>query len=510
MNTGKAAQLLIVGAGIGGLTAAIYGALHGLDVLVVEKNASVGGKMGEVHQAGYRWDTGPSVITMLPVIERIFSDAGRDLADYLTMLPVDPLTRYYYPDGTVINASADLSVMLPQVASLNNRDVEGYLSYLGYVARLHRITGPVFIYDQPPKPASFLKVSPTDYLKIDPFRTMQQAIDSFVEAPQLRQMLGRYATYVGANPFEAPATLNVIAHVELSQGVFYPSGGVYRIAEALERLSHELGVRIQKNTPVNRILVDGRTAVGVESQAGETIHADQVLMNVDIGTVYENLLPDQTRRSRRTTRLLHSDLSCSGFIMLLGVEGEHPELAHHNIFFSSDYRREFDQIFTAKSPPDEPTIYVAVTSKTDPGHAPRACENWFVLVNSPAVDARIDWDSFKYHYRQLVLDRLAGFGLNINGCIAVERLITPKDLEIRSGARRGALYGLSSNNLFAAFRRPTPRDPHFQNLYYCGGTTHPGGGVPLVMISGRNAAHMVAEDHRRNRAVSTNAPRSGE
>lgn len=222
MNTGKAAQLLIVGAGIGGLTAAIYGALHGLDVLVVEKNASVGGKMGEVHQAGYRWDTGPSVITMLPVIERIFSDAGRDLADYLTMLPVDPLTRYYYPDGTVINASADLSVMLPQVASLNNRDVEGYLSYLGYVARLHRITGPVFIYDQPPKPASFLKVSPTDYLKIDPFRTMQQAIDSFVEAPQLRQMLGRYATYVGANPFEAPATLNVIAHVELSQGVFTP------------------------------------------------------------------------------------------------------------------------------------------------------------------------------------------------------------------------------------------------------------------------------------------------
>ncbi|NDJ78091.1 MAG: FAD-dependent oxidoreductase, partial [Chloroflexi bacterium] len=219
--------ILIVGAGIGGLSAAIHLAAAGQRVVVVEQNDHVGGKMGEIRAVGYRWDTGPSVITMRHVFEDLFAHAGRELSQYLTLQPVDPLTRYIYPDGTVLDVTRDLPHMLDQIAALDQRDVEGYLRFLAYAARLHRITGPVFIYDQPPTWRSFLRVSPRDALRVDGVRTMARAARSFVRSPHLRQLLGRFATYVGASPYQAPATLNVIAHVELSGGVWYPQGGIY-------------------------------------------------------------------------------------------------------------------------------------------------------------------------------------------------------------------------------------------------------------------------------------------
>lgn len=494
MTVENRAELLVLGAGIGGLTAAIYAALSGLQVLVLEKNSRVGGKMSEIERGGFRWDTGPSVITMRPVLEQLFQDAGRKLEDYLNLQPVEPLTRYFFSDGTVLDASSNLSKMLPQVAALDRQDVEGYLDYLAYVARLHRITGPVFIYDPPPTPASFLRVSPFDYFKIDPFRTMQQAIDSYVRSPHLRQLLGRYATYVGADPYQAPATLNVIAHVELNQGVYYPQGGVYKIAAALERLALELGVHISTNTPIERIIIEQKRAAGAVSTEGQRFFAPRIIANVDYGTVQQQLLPDPSYRSTASSRLSENQLSCSGFIMLLGIRGHFPQLAHHNIFFSADYQHEFGQIFKNQVPADRPTIYLAITSKTDPHHAPEGHENWFLLVNTPPRNSNIHWQDYRSIYRQQVLDQLTRYGLFIEDKIQQEIIITPDDLEAQSGAWRGALYGFSSNARLAAFRRPHNRDPHVQGLFFCGGTTHPGGGVPMVMLSGRNAARMAAAD----------------
>jgi phytoene desaturase len=491
MSSRERTQVLIVGAGIGGLTAAIYAAISGLGVLVLEKNSHVGGKMGEFRANGYRWDTGPSVITMKQVLDQVFSAAGRNLTDYLSLLPIEPLTRYFFPDGTVLDASADLRKMLPQIRNLHEPDVEGCLAYLAYVARIHRITGPVFIYDPPPTPASFLKVPPGEYLKIDPFRTMQQAISNYVHSPHLRQMLGRYATYVGADPYQAPATLNVIGHVELNQGVYYPRGGVYQIAAALERLATELGVRILTDMPVTKVVIKDQQAVGVVTQPGEIVDSEHVIANIDVGTVYEQLLSAEPNLAGRRKRLLQADLSCSGFIMLLGVQAQHLQLAHHNIFFSPDYRQEFNQIFRQQIPADRPTIYLAITSRTDPSHAPAGCENWFVLVNSPPANSQTDWNQYKHEYRQKILEQLTVYGLNVDRKITFEKIYTPLDIESQTGARRGALYGLTSNTRLAAFRRPHNRDPHIRNLYFCGGTTHPGGGVPMVMLSGRNAAALV-------------------
>lgn len=489
-----ALPIMVIGAGIGGLSAAIRLAGAGRRVIVLEQNSAIGGKMGEWESHGFRWDTGPSVITMRHVLDDLFASAGRDLNDTLTLLPVDPITRYFYADGTVLDATRDLSRMAAQIAALDEHDVEGYLAYLAYAARIHRITGSVFIYQDPPTLARVARTPFPDALHVDPLRTMDRAIRSFVHSPHLRQMLGRFATYVGASPYKAPATLNVIAHVELTGGVWYPQGGVYSIARAFGALAAELGVEVRTNSAVSGIVVRDGAARGVVLADGTLIEADAVIANVDVATVYERLLPRESVKARRVNQLTSAEPSCSGFILMLGVEGQHEQLAHHNILFSSDYRREFYDIFARSVPPDEPTIYVSITSKTDAGHAPPGCENWFVLVNAPALGASYDWTANAVSYRERVLTRLAAFGLDVRGMIRAERMLTPLDLERMTGARRGALYGASSNERLSALRRPHNRAPDVKRLYFAGGTTHPGGGVPMVTLSGAAAARMVLQD----------------
>jgi phytoene desaturase len=409
------------------------------------------------------------------------------------LLPVEPLTRYFYPDGTVLDATRDLSAMTQQIAKLNEHDVEGYLAYLAYAARIHRITGSVFIYDQPPTLASFLRVPVADWFRVDALRTMQQAIEGYVHSPHLRQLLGRFATYVGGSPYQVPATLNVIAHVELTGGVWYPQGGVHAIVRTLERLARELGVEIHTGCGVQQIMVSEGRARGVMLENGETLTADAVIANVDVAHVYQRLLPPNSSNKRNTAPV---EPSCSGFILLLGVKHSFPPLAHHNIFFSRDYQYEFQQIFRDGVMPDDPTIYVAITSKTDSDHAPDGGENWFVLVNAPPISNRYDWGRNAAGYREKVLARLAEHGFDAHGKIVTERMLTPHDLERMTGAHRGALYGASPNDRFSAFRRPHNRAKDVKGLYFAGGTTHPGGGVPMVMLSGKVAASMVMDDLR--------------
>jgi phytoene desaturase len=488
--------IVVIGAGIGGLSAAIRLAAQGHAVHIYEQQSYVGGKMNEIRADGFRWDTGPSVITMRHVFEDLFTTVGKRLEDYLTLIPIEPLTRYFYPDGVQIDATSDISRMAAQLAALDERDVEGYLGYLAYAARLHRITGKVFIYDDPPTLASLAHVPIWDALRIDPFRSMNAAIRSYIHSPHLRQLLGRFATYVGASPYRAPATLNVIAHIELTGGVWYPQGGVYAIARALERLAIELGVQIHTGSLVRQIVVEAGIATGVLLADGTQIDASAVIANVDVATVYEKMLTADALPISRRQRLITQQTSASGFIMLLGIEGQHPHLAHHNIFFSNDYRREFNDIFRRGVPPDDPTIYVAITAKHDTQDAPPGCENWFVLVNAPPLSDKFDWTVNAPSYRALVLERLASFGVDVRGQIRSERVMTPLDLQRLTGARRGALYGLSSNNPLTAFQRPHNRDPHIQRLYNVGGTTHPGGGVPMVMLSGAVVARLLAQDMR--------------
>jgi diapolycopene oxygenase len=486
--------IVVIGAGMGGLSVAIRLAVAGQQVVVLEQNSQVGGKMGQIQADGFRWDTGPSVITMRHVFSDLFQRAGKQLDEYLTLQAVEPLTRYFYPDGVQLDVTKDWPALAAQIDALEPRDVQGYLQFLAHAARLHAITGPVFIYDQPPTWRTFLRVSPLEMFKIDPWFTLHQSVRRYVRSPHLRQLLDRFATYVGASPYAAPATLGVIAHVELTGGVWYPRGGIYAIAQALQRLATEVGVEIRTDHPVQQIVVTHGRATGVRLADGGQIAAQAVIANVDVTTVYDRLLPlnPATRKAQRQMKAIEP--SCSGYVLLLGVEGQHPALAHHNIFFAPDYRREFADIFQRGVPPRDPTIYVAITSKSDPDHAPPGCENWFVLVNAPPLGAAFDWSSQEAAYREHVLATLAGFGYPLQQRIRHLRVLTPHDLAQGTGAWRGALYGLSSNQPWNALRRPHNRCPHVQKLYFVGGTTHPGGGVPMVMLSGKAVAEMVLAD----------------
>jgi phytoene desaturase len=485
---------VIIGAGVGGLSAAIRLAAAGREVIVYEKNSTPGGKMSQVVQDGFRWDTGPSVITMRPVFEALWAAAGRSLSDSLTLLPVEPLTRYFYRDGVVLDAVRDLAQMAEQIEQIEPRDVEGYLRFLAFAARLHRITSPVFIYDEPPTLRSLRKADPLDALRIDPLRTLDQTVRRHVRSPHMRMLLNRFATYVGASPYLAPATLAVIAHVELNGGVWYPQGGIYRIAEAMLALAQDLGVEVRTACGVQEILVQNGRADGVVDCDGHTQRAAAVLSNLDVTTTYSTLLPPSDKVTARRKSLVARETSCSGFVLLLGVEGESPELAHHNILFPADYRAEFRDIFGRGLPPADPTLYVAITSKSDPSHAPPGCENWFVLVNAPPTNAGFDWRSQAPAYRDHVMARLAASGFDVRDRLRSEQMLTPLDLERMSGAWRGALYGISSNKAINAFRRPHNRCPDLPGLYFAGGTTHPGGGVPMVTLSGRLAAEMILKD----------------
>ena len=461
-------RIAIVGGGIGGLSTACRLAAAGFIVTLYEKNPRVGGKMGQVQSDGYRWDTGPSVITMRLVLEELFSATGRTLQDYLTLLPIEPLTRYFYHDSQILDATAVWPNMARQIHKLDERDVEGYLRFLAYAARLHRITGPVFIYDQPPSLRSFTRAPLADVLRIEPWLTMDHVIRRHVHSPHLRQMLGRFATYVGASPYSAPAALSVIADIEMNGGVWYPQGGIFSIAVALEQVATELGVEICVDAAVDEILVQDSRAVGVRLTDGRQVPADKVIANVDVTEVYQNLVPPGAVDDKIRRRMSDMKTSCSGFVLLLGIEGSRPELAHHNIFFSSDYRREFHQIFDLGIAPTEPTVYVAITSKTDPSHAPTGCENWFVLVNAPPLSNAFDWEVERDGYRSTVLDALKRFGFDIREQIRSEHVFTPEDIARMTGAWRGALYGTSSNHALSAFRRPHNRCPHIARTLLCG------------------------------------------
>ncbi len=490
------AEAVIIGAGIGGLSAAIRLATAGWRVTIYEKNSAVGGKMGERVQDGFRWDTGPSVITMRHVLETLFAETGRHLKDYLTLLPIDPLTRYFYPDGTVLDATTDAARMSQQIAQFHPGDVDGYAAYLNYASEIYRVTSPVFIYDQPPSLASFAKVPVRDWLKADPLRQMQQAIEAHITSPHLRQLLGRFATYVGGSPYRAPATLNLIAYLELVEGVWYPAGGIYSIARALEQLALELGVTIHTDAPVQQVMVSQGRADGVQLQDGTLHRADVIIANSDVTTAYERLLPQTPQIERRLRGLKAFEPSGSGFVMMLGIEGTHPQLAHHNILFSSDYQKEFTEIFQQQIPPSEPTVYIAITSKSDPDHAPPGCENWFVLVNAPALSLNFDWEAQRIPYREKILNQIERFGFEIRDKILTETIWTPIDLASNSAAHRGALYGPSANSRWTAFRRPHNRCPDVKGLYFVGGTTHPGGGVPMVMLSAQVVVSLVLQDQK--------------
>jgi phytoene desaturase len=489
--------VIVVGGGLGGLAAAIRLALQGRSVTLLEKNERLGGKLNLVQTHGYTFDTGPSLLTMPWVIRDLFAAAGRNLADYLTLDQVEPTCRYYWPDGTVFDAWQGLPQLIQEIERISPADVPNFFRFLAHTARIYDAVADTFLL----KPFDGLREVITPQLfrngpTIDALRSVDAAVRSFFRSPHLQQVFNRYATYNGSSPYRSPATFNVIAYIEFAEGGWYVRGGMYELSRALERLARECGVTIQTNAPVAEIVLTKQQATGVRLADSTCLPAQQVVVNADPRYAYAHLLPTETRTAQRLQRL---EPSCSGFVLFLGIDRQYEQLGHHTIFFSDNYPAEFQAIFDKGVPAVDPTIYVAATCRSDPQHAPPGHMNLFVLINAPATNLRVNWAREQHAYRDLIIAKLERMGLtDLRQHIVHEQIWTPDSIEQRYNAAGGAIYGLSSNNPFAAFLRPPLRANGIRNLYFVGGGTHPGGGIPLVLLSGQAVAERVAQDDPRN------------
>lgn len=479
----------VIGGGFGGLSAAITLASKGVGVVLHEQQPLLGGKANTRNLGPFRFDTGPSLLTLPSVFAALFESAGRKIEDYIPIVGLSPLTHYWFADGTRI--TSDLwERFLPTLSEQFGVPMENLRRYHAYTKRIWDLTHKVFLekslhdwrtYASRETLGSLLRLG-----SIDTMRTMHRANASFFKDPRMLQLLDRYATYNGSDPYQAPATLNNIFHVEHGLGGYGVGNGIYGIIMGLEKLARELGVEIHTGSEVTKIGCDHRGTVRSICVAQEEIPVAHVVSDVDVLTLYERLLDDpEAPLARRYRRLPPSS---SALVFYWGIDRPCPDLGLHNIFFGGDYEREFTRIHRDRQVPGDPTIYINITSKLTPSDAPREQENWFVLVNAPYDDGR-DWSPQIERTRSSIRKRLnASLGFDVHRHIACEDVMTPARIASETGSYRGSLYGISSNTMMAAFlRHPNVSDRH-RGLFLCGGSVHPGGGMPLATLSGKIAA----------------------
>jgi phytoene desaturase len=509
-------RAVVVGAGVGGLAVAARLASQGWAVTVFEQADTVGGKLGLFERNGFRFDTGPSIITMPQVFEKLFADTGAPLDTVLKLRRLDPIARYRFADGTWLDASATDTAFLSNVEAMRAGNGAQLGQFLKRSEAIWDATHETFL-ERELKPSDLFAQSRRvrDLITIAPWKTMRGLAKAQLDDPRLVSFVDRYATYTGSDPRRAPAALASIPHVERVFGGWYIEGGLRELASALETRCRELGVAIETNADVSEVVISRRKATGV-TVGGKRVEADVVVANADARHLYADLLPGKSLRPvssyvgrarvrpdpssgkahRALRRLDRSQPSLSGFVMCLAVRGETPNLAHHTVLFPERYDDEFDDLFGAPPQPvREPTIYASVPR--DPLVAPPGHEAWFVLMNAPRhtpgdSTAGVDWKApgLADRYADRILDLMAERGVDIRNRVLWRELRTPADLEERTRAVGGSIYGTSSNGAKAAFLRPANRSP-FEGLYLVGGSSHPGGGLPLVTLSAQIVARMI-------------------
>ena len=480
----------IVGAGISGIAAAIRMRNKGYAVTVFESNSFPGGKLSTETINGYRFDMGPSVFTMPEYVDELIALSGKNPRDYFNYIPLDPVYKYFFEDGTEIDAFHGKEKYAAEMAAKTKDKKEDIVRYLCKTEEMYDLTAEVFLHNSLHKFKNFLTKSVVKGLlnigKIGAFDTMNGANQKAFKDKKMIQIINRYATYNGSSPYLAPATLNVISHLEIEKGAYYPVGGMFSITSSLVKLATDIGVTFCFSTPVREILVENKKIKGIRTDNENHIF-DVVISNMDVFNSYSKLLPT----IKKPLKLLSQPKSSSGIIFYWGIKHNFQNLGLHNIFFSESYEEEFDTIFSKKTIFNDPTIYVNITSKYSPADAPEGCENWFTFINTPNNSGQ-NWEQLVNEAREHTIKKLNRIlKTDIRSLIACELVFDPRVIESRTSSAFGAIYGNASNNKFAAFLRHPNFSKEIDGLYFCGGSVHPGPSIPLCLLSAKITTELV-------------------
>ena len=483
-------KAIIIGSGIAGISASIRLRLKGYEVDVFEANDYPGGKLHSFELGDYRFDGGPSLFTMPHFVEELFELAGRNPSDYFRYERSPEACRYFWEDGTSLIAHADIKAFAEEVERALNFPQEKLIAHFDYLKVVYDESARTFLEKDLRSASTWLDASVVKALirspRYDIFKTMHEANAARLGEPHLVQLFDRFATYNGSDPYQAPGILNVIPWLEHGFGTFFPKDGMKQIPLSLHRLGTELGINYHFGEKVNRILHNGTRVQGIEIN-GAKHEADLVLSNMDIHFSYRELLPD----IEGPARILKQERSSSALVYYWGIGKKFEALGLHNIFFSEAYREEFNGLFNDGSIIGDPTIYIHVSSKLNPQDAPENGENWFVMINAPH-HADQDWEGIEQAVRKAVISKLNRIlNTDIEPLIEEEKVWNPKGIETDTWSYKGALYGNSSNSQIAAFMRHPNRSSKLDGLYFCGGSVHPGGGIPLALLSAKITTEMI-------------------
>ncbi len=483
-------KIVIVGAGVAGLASAIRLAVKGYSVNVFEANSYPGGKLSSFELEGFRFDAGPSLFTMPQLVEELLLLAGKNPKETFPYIQLEKGCHYFYEDGTNLIAYQDKLRFANEIESKLGVDPKVIVKYLEKAKFRYEITAPLFLEKSLHKLGNYLRKETIKGIfnlsKLNLFEPMNAENEKVLKHPHLVQYFNRFATYNGSNPYQAPALLNMIPHLEHGIGTYFPKNGMHQITETLYQTALELGVLFHFNAKVDLVQTEKNTVTGVFSK-NNFYPATQVISNMDIYPTYKTLLKDHDAPEN----LLKQEKSSSALIFYWGIKKEFTQLGLHNIFFAADYKAEFKAIFEDNTLHTDPTIYLNISSKYKKDDAPEGCENWFVMINTPNNTGQ-DWENWKEIAKENILKKLSRMlGEDISNYIVAEEILDPIKIEAKTSSLGGSLYGNASNNRYAAFLRHANFHKKIKGLYFCGGSVHPGGGIPLCLQSAKIVSELI-------------------
>jgi phytoene desaturase len=487
-------KAVVIGAGIGGIATAIRLAHKGYDTHIFESSTRPGGKLRSLTLGKYRFDMGPSLFTMPHWVDELFRLCGEDPRTHFNYNKLPVVCKYFWEDGTCFGVPADADEFAVKAAAIFGLSAEKIKEHLALSADLYNLTASTFLERSLHQVKTWMRKDVlhtlTQVHKLHLGKTLNELHVNSLKDHKLVQLFNRYATYNGSSPYRAPALMHVIPHLENHFGAWFPERGMYGIVEALFGLAKRKGVTFHFNTPVQGIVIKNKKAIGIATLKGDIL-SDVVVSNADVWSTYRHLLP----KEKAPEKILHRERSSSAFIFYWGINRIFSQLDVHNILFSNDYRREFEQLFSRREYPDDPTVYLHICSKVKPDDAPAGSENWFVMVNAPHL-THLNREVEVSQLREQVLQKIERvLGVDLRPHIEVEETLSPEKIQNITSSHLGSLYGTASNDKWSAFLRHPNFTHRIRGLYFTGGSVHPGGGIPLCLQSAKIVAQMIPNAH---------------